>query len=111
MEFSRLRLRALDIRRQYAAREQTLYGRVWTEEEIMLGFVGDVGDLAKLIQAHQGVRQIPDAEQKLSHELADCLWSIIVLAEIVGIDLEYAFLETMNRIEKSFSTPDEEKNV
>ena len=26
-------------------------GRTWTREEFMLGFVGDVGDLAKLVMA------------------------------------------------------------
>jgi len=33
------------------------------------------------------VRSIPDAEQELAHELADCLWSILVLSQSVGIHL------------------------
>ncbi len=100
MEFSHLIQRALDLRQGYAAWEQQTYGRRWTEEEIALGFVGDVGDLAKLIQAHNGVRGIPDADQKLAHELSDCLWSIIVLAHSAGIDLESAFLHTMDDLER-----------
>lgn len=69
-----------------------MYGRVWTTEELALGFVGDVGDLAKLIQAHAGVRNIDDYKAKLGHELSDCVWSIMVLAKKCGIDLvaEYA---------------------
>ena len=31
--------------------------------------VGDVGDLAKLATAKEGVRPIPDADEKLAHEL------------------------------------------
>ena len=31
------------------------YGRVWSTQELALGFMGDVGDLAKLIQAHARV--------------------------------------------------------
>jgi hypothetical protein len=36
-----------------------------------LGFVGDVGDLAKVVQAAEGVGNISDAPAKLAHELAD----------------------------------------
>jgi NTP pyrophosphatase (non-canonical NTP hydrolase) len=35
----------------------------------------------------------------LAHELADCLWSIIVIADEAGVDLEKAFFETMKEIE------------
>jgi hypothetical protein len=48
MEFRDLIQRAIDIRQQYAELEQTKYGRAWTNEEVALGFVGDVGDLMKL---------------------------------------------------------------
>jgi len=59
-----------------------------------------VGDLAKLIIAENGKRNIPNSKEKLKHELSDCLWSIIVLADLHGISLENAFLDTMNEIEK-----------
>jgi NTP pyrophosphatase (non-canonical NTP hydrolase) len=100
MEFKDLIERALEIRQQYAQLEQQMYGRAWTAEEIALGFVGDVGDLAKLIMAASGVRHIPDARQKLAHELADCLWSVIVLADALDVDLEQAFFETMDELEQ-----------
>jgi NTP pyrophosphatase (non-canonical NTP hydrolase) len=100
MQFEDLSQRALEIREQYAALERRTYGRAWTTEEIALGFVGDVGDLAKLVMAAGGVRHIPQSEQKLAHELADCLWSILVLAGRLEVDLEAAFLETMDQIER-----------
>ncbi len=99
MEFSQVIDRALEIRHQYAKLEQEKYGRSWTSEEIALGFVGDVGDLSKLVMAMNEVRNIPDARQKLAHELSDCLWSIIVLANQFDVDLEGAFLQTMNDLE------------
>ncbi len=43
-------------RAQYAEFETARYGRAWNEEELMLGFLGDVGDLAKLVQGKAGVR-------------------------------------------------------
>lgn len=100
MEFRQLIERAKAIRQQYEIFEQRHYGRAWTDEEIALGFVGDVGDLVKLIQAKNGVRNIPDAHSKLEHELADCLWSVIVLAQHYEIDLEKAFISTMDMLEQ-----------
>lgn len=99
MEFEQLIKRALEIRKIYATLERQKYGRCWTSEELALGFMGDVGDLMKLIQACEGVRDIPDARAKLAHELADCLWSVIVLADAYHVDLEKAFLETMEYLE------------
>ena len=50
--------KAKKVRKLYEALETQKYGRSWSTEEIALGFVGDVGDLAKLFQAHEGVRDI-----------------------------------------------------
>lgn len=99
MEFSALIQRAMTIRQQYAELEQARYGRSWTDEEIALGFVGDVGDLMKLIQAQNGVRDIPEARSNLAHELADCLWAVLVLAQLYEIDLEREFLSSMDILE------------
>ena len=104
VEFSDLATRAMEIRRQYAALEQATCGRAWTREEVALGFVGDVGDLLKLVMAHAGVRAIPDAGPKLAHELADCLWSILVLSQMYNIDLERAFLLTMDELERQITS-------
>ncbi|TQM17564.1 hypothetical protein FB548_0949 [Pseudoxanthomonas sp. 3HH-4] len=83
---------ALRLNELYEQLEIKRYGRVWTTEELALGFVGDVGDLAKLIQANAGIRHIDDCKAKLGHELSDCLWSIIVLAHKCGIDLQAEFV-------------------
>jgi NTP pyrophosphatase (non-canonical NTP hydrolase) len=99
MKFNLIIQRALSVRKLYREHEQNRYGASWTNEELALGFVGDVGDLVKLVMAQNGRRNIPDAKNKLAHELADCLWSVIVLADGHGIDLEKAFLITMNDLE------------
>lgn len=98
-EFSELIKRAKHIRQYYAEFKTNRHGRSWTREEVMLGFMGDVGDLAKLILANEGVRKIDEAEDKLAHELADCLWSVIVLADLYNVDLEEAFVDTMQELE------------
>ncbi len=88
------------IRQRYAALEERRYGRSWTREEVALGFVGDVGDLMKFVQAEEGVRAIPESRQKIAHELADCLWSVITLSRLYEIDLEAAFCATMDELER-----------
>jgi NTP pyrophosphatase (non-canonical NTP hydrolase) len=98
MSFSDLEKAALQLNELYEQLEVKRYGRVWTTQELALGFMGDVGDLAKLIQADAGVRTIDDVKAKLGHELSDCLWSIFVLANKCGIDLEAEFVRNTSEI-------------
>jgi len=108
MKYEELEESALKLNELYEELEIKLYGRVWTTEELALGFVGDIGDLAKLIQANAGIRNIDDFKSKLGHELSDCLWSVIVLANKCGIDLEAEFSkntkELMNYVSKELDT-------
>jgi NTP pyrophosphatase (non-canonical NTP hydrolase) len=103
MEFRELAERAASIRQRYRTYEKSRYGREWTDEEIALGFVGDVGDLVKLVQGKNGVRQFDDLDARLEHELADCLWSLLVLAQVYHVDLEQAFIKTMDDLEQHLS--------
>jgi NTP pyrophosphatase (non-canonical NTP hydrolase) len=98
MKYRELEESALKLNELYEELEIKLYGRVWTTEELALGFVGDIGDLAKLIQAHAGIRKIDNFKSKLGHELSDCLWSVIVLANKCGIDLEAEFSKNIEEL-------------
>ena len=100
MEFKALIQRALTIRGRFAGYEVRTYGREWTTEELALGLMKDVGDLAMLIQASEGVRQVTDLDKALGHELSDCLWSVIALADRLGVDLETAFTQTMDELDQ-----------
>ena len=88
MNFSDLEKPALQLNERYEKLETRKYGRIWTTQELALGVMGDVGDPAKLVQAHAGVRVIDDCDANFGHELSGCLWSILVLANKCGIDLE-----------------------
>lgn len=103
MNFSDLEKAALQLNELYEQLEVKRWGRVWTTQELALGFVGDVGDLAKLVQAHAGVRTIDDGHAKLGHELSDCLWSILVLANKCGIDLQAEFVRNTREISEHVS--------
>ena len=105
MDFQNMIDRALAIRKLYEEKEKQLYGSAWTSEEVALGFVGDVGDLAKLVIAENGKRKIEDSREKLEHEISDCLWSLIVLAHLHGVDIERSFLKTMDEIQEHEKNP------
>lgn len=98
MNFTDLEASALRLNELYERLEIKMYGRAWTTEELALGFMGDVGDLAKLIQANAGVRKIDDCKAKLGHELSDCLWSIMVLANKCGVDLEAEYSRNIGEL-------------
>ena len=66
MELKEATASAKELRELYAALEAKRHGRSWNVEEIALGFVGDVGDLA-----------------------------VLVLADRLDVDIEQAFQDTM----------------
>lgn len=103
MNFQEIVKRALEIRNKYSELERSKNGKEWTNSQIMEGFVGDVGDLMKLVMAKEGVRQIDGVDQKLAHELSDCLWCIIVLADKYGVNLEESFTKTMSELDQRIS--------
>ncbi|MET4643361.1 NTP pyrophosphatase (non-canonical NTP hydrolase) [Streptomyces atratus] len=103
MDLNELQRRALRIHDLYDELNLRERGRVWTREEFMLGLVGDVGDLAKIVMAQEGARDMPGGRAALEHELADCLWSVLVLAHRYDVDLEAAFLHTMDELAQSIT--------
>lgn len=92
--------KAKDIRDKYSKIETKVSGKPWGVSERMQGFVGDVGDLMKLVMAKNKLRKGEDVDAKLAHELADCLWSILLIADELGIDLEKEFFKNMDNLEK-----------
>jgi NTP pyrophosphatase (non-canonical NTP hydrolase) len=91
MDVSDLQERAVEIAAQYDEFHRAAGRQPWGTGDLALGFVGDVGDLAKLVMAVDGRREIPDARARLGHELADCLWSVLVLADRYAVDLSSEF--------------------
>lgn len=99
MNFNELQKRAIEIRDKYDKLNKQKRGVTWDEQQLMAGFVGDVGDLSKIIMAKHGLRAMEDIDQKLAHELSDCLWSVLVLANKYNIDLIKEFQKTMAELD------------
>ncbi len=102
-----LTARARRIRELYTAQALAAGTRPWGPAELAQGFVGDVGDLTKLVMAKEGLRpaKAKDLDAALAHELADCLWSILLLADAYAVKLEPAFLTTMRLLEEKLTAP------
>ena len=97
--------RGLEIAGLYDELNLAQRGRVWTRAETMMGFLGDVGDLAKLVMAAEGARSdvggsAQETRAALEHELADCLWAVLVLAHRYDVDLAAAYEDAMDELEQ-----------
>src|SRR4051812_41357753 len=90
--------RAEEIRAQYEELNARNGKEAWRIRDYAMGFVGDVGDLQKLVMAKENLRDIDDVDAKLGHELADCLWSVLVIANYYNVDLNKEFSKTMDTI-------------
>lgn len=99
MEFQKIIHRALDLRRQYEIKETNLYGSPSSSVNIAESFAGDVNNLVKLVMAEHGQREIANSKEKLDAQLAHCLWSVVVLANMHNVNLENSFMEAMDRLE------------
>lgn len=104
MNFDDLTKRAVEIRTQYDELNSRVRNVTWNEQDLMAGFVGDVGDLSKITMAKHGLRKMDNIDEKLAHELADCLWSVLVLADKYKIDLADEFMRSMDQLEKRIAT-------
>ncbi|HIA91953.1 TPA: nucleotide pyrophosphohydrolase [Candidatus Saccharibacteria bacterium] len=98
---------AQEIANLYACFNAKQGNKQWEVKDYLMGFLGDVGDLSKLVMAQQGMRKKDDVKAKLEHELADCLWSLLVLASKLDVDLDKTYKNNMKtlkeRVEKELA--------
>ncbi|HYI24593.1 MAG TPA: hypothetical protein VD767_04215 [Thermomicrobiales bacterium] len=105
MEFSQLQQRSREIRDRYAAANQAAGRPQWGSAEYLSGMVADIGALSTLVMVQNGFREGgADLDSRIAHELADCLWSVIILADELDVDMEAAFFATMDQIDARFQS-------
>jgi NTP pyrophosphatase (non-canonical NTP hydrolase) len=86
----------MHVRGLYEQMEERMHGSAWTPQELIVGFMQDVGDLGRLVMAAEGRwMHGDDLAGDLAHELAECLWWVLVLARRLGVDIDDAFASTM----------------
>jgi NTP pyrophosphatase (non-canonical NTP hydrolase) len=99
MDLNKIYQRYQEIKKLYAEADLKRLGYEWPRGEMVKAFVADVGALVKLTMGKDGFRDIENVDEKLKHELADCLYSVFLIAEKYDVDLEPAFMETMDELE------------
>jgi NTP pyrophosphatase (non-canonical NTP hydrolase) len=97
MDFKKIQDLALEIKSVYKKK-----GYKWNVEDYFQGFVADVGELGKLLQIKKGLRKnkFSNINKEIEHEISDCLWSIIIIANELKIDLGKSFTRTMREIKE-----------
>lgn len=98
MDFKQMVTIAKDVQEKYREMAKANGNKRWEVAEYVQGFVGDVGQLSKLMMAKNNYRNLPDVDQKLKEELSDCLYAVIVIASELNIDLESEFVDNMDRL-------------
>jgi NTP pyrophosphatase (non-canonical NTP hydrolase) len=91
---------ANEVALKYTAYNERKGQKAWGPKDRAMGFAIDVGELMELVMAKEGMRHIDDVDTKLAHELSDCLWSILVLADQYDINLSAEFARTMDELRK-----------
>jgi len=100
MEFGEIIKRAKEIRGDYKALVEEKGREQQNISNYTQKLMVDVADLIKLVMAKEDLKKGEDVDKELAHELSDCLWSILVIADELDVDLEREFLSTMVELEK-----------
>jgi NTP pyrophosphatase (non-canonical NTP hydrolase) len=100
-ELKDLLRRAEEIRQKYDEINAKNGKDAWRIRDYAMGLTGDIGDLNKLIMSKENVREELDVDEKLGRELADILWSVLIIANNYGIDLDNEFTKTMQKIDET----------
>jgi len=97
-DFQKIIERAVEIKKKY----EKIEPKKWEVEQAFMGMTKDMGELSKLLMVKGGYRDdfLKNIKTELGHELADMLYSIIIIADKTGIDLEKSFWRTMREVEK-----------
>lgn len=73
-------------------------GKGWTPFVMVTDLLEEAGEVAAAIKGLEGFKppEKPRTKEMLATELSDLLYMILVLAENYGIELEEAFMQTVN---------------
>ncbi|MGD0027483.1 MAG: MazG nucleotide pyrophosphohydrolase domain-containing protein [Candidatus Bathyarchaeia archaeon] len=73
-------------------------GKGWTPFVMITDLLEEAGEVAAVVKGLEGFKppEKPKTKEMLATELSDLLYIIFVLAEHYGIEVEEAFMQTVN---------------
>ena len=92
--------KALKVKELYDELNKLKGENKWGFMQYAEGMVGDTGDLIKMLMAKANLRGYKggDLNDDIEHELSDILWSLIIIAEELDIDLLESFGRKMDTL-------------
>jgi NTP pyrophosphatase (non-canonical NTP hydrolase) len=90
-----LEQRAMEIRRKYDQLERQKNREPWGASKMARDFRKDASELVILLE------EADRDSRKISHELGECLWRVLLIARKLDIDLERAFWTQMGNLEQA----------
>lgn len=107
MEIKELSKIARDLKEVYDNLNRIRTVKVWKASDYAQGLVGDSADLMRLINQRESLKttfnQKRELDKKIRHELADCLWCVIALADELNVDLEKEYLITIDYLKQKLA--------
>jgi len=74
--------------------------RKWGLLERTTGLVTDIGELTEYVMVHMGYRGGENNQEKLKHEICDCIYSLICIADYVGVDIKKEFPNLIEELDR-----------
>ncbi len=99
MDFKEILKRNRQVMQLYIDSDNRRLGHEWHRGEYAKALAADVGALIKYTMAKDGLREVENIDQKLKHEIGDVLSCLMFVADKYDIDIEKAYLETMDELE------------
>ena len=93
------------IRAAVAFRDQRDWAQFHSPKELAISLAVESAELIQLMQWHKGdelKRVIEEKREHLKDELADVLFSVLLLAAELKIDLGWAFLEKLSKTAEKY---------
>jgi hypothetical protein len=110
MDIDSMEDQARTVRQRFAEFEQRRHGRPWNLRKSCWASWAMSVTSRSWSKARPGVRFSEDLDRKVAHELADCLWAVLTLADMYGVDLEAAFSSTIAELHHWLDHIDEERD-
>ena len=100
MDLKELQRKSIEIKNYYEQLEKKVSGKSWTRGELSRALIADIGAAMKLMMAEDGLRIIEGSKEKLTHEMGDIIWAVLVLCQKYDIDAEEALMGTLDELEE-----------
>lgn len=101
MDLAKIRKMSRTLKSAYDQMDRKKGKEIWTARDYADGLAGDTGDFIKIL-LNYSKNPTRDRKKQLHHELADCLWSILMLAEELDIDIEKELMINMGYMKQKY---------